>query len=272
MATIEQRAISPAPGVRVELFEADLTPLGGTTFYFHNYTYGSLFFQGNEYEPYPIRIEGLEYKTNGTLPEPHVFLSNVGSQISALLRAYGDCLGAKITRRLTLFEYLDDQPGADPTQEWPPDIYFIEQRASETNSEVEFVLKSAADIQNKQLPGRQMTSLLCRWVFRGPDCGYTGAPKTDEKGNAVTATTDRGAYNIATTYNLHDYVYVLLGGVRQYYASLVNANNFPLDNAAKWVRTQCSHRLTSGCKAHFGTTAPLPFGGFPGTARLPTSG
>jgi lambda family phage minor tail protein L len=274
-ATIRQRAQSLEPGALIEHFEADFTTLGGPIFYFHNYpTEGnaSIFFQGNEYIPYPIKCEGFEYKTTGTLPRPHLFLSNVGSTISALLREYADCINAKVTRRRTFEEFLDDQPGADPTQEFPPDVFYVDRKVTETNTEVEFELVSAADIEGVQLPRRQIISMLCMWVYRSPDCSYAGAPVTDEKGVALAPLTDRGAHDDATTYALGDYTYTLIGGIRLYYVSLANGNNAPLTDKTKWTRDMCTKRLTSGCKAHFGANNPLPFGGFPGTARLPSQG
>lgn len=274
MATIRQRAQQLEAGERVELLEADLsfcTP-AGSVYRFHNSTTqggASITWQSDVYIAYPLKIEGFEYKTEGVLPRPHLSLSNVGSTISALCRACGDCVGAQITRHVTFKEFLDGQPGADPTQEFPPDIFFVDRKVREMNTEVEFELVSAADVQGKQLPGRQIIANTCPWLYRsGEGCDYAGAPKQDDMGNNLTATTDRGAYNPVTVYANHDYTYVLVKGIRQYYVSLASSNTAPLTDATKWTRDWCAKTL-SACKVRFGATAPLPFGGFPGTSKLP---
>src|SRR3546814_18403294 len=62
---------------------------------------------------------------------------------------------AKLTRRRTLAKYLDGMPDADPDEEFPPEIWFIEQKVGETSEAVEFELASAMDFQGVQLPRRQ---------------------------------------------------------------------------------------------------------------------
>ncbi|MBF6037247.1 phage minor tail protein L, partial [Pseudomonas sp. P155] len=49
-----------APGQYVELFELDLSALGGDVYYFHGYTQvGPVLWQGKEYSPWPIKVEGM---------------------------------------------------------------------------------------------------------------------------------------------------------------------------------------------------------------------
>lgn len=270
--TLLQRAQTLEPGTRIELFDADFRPFGGEIYFFHNYPVGGsgiITWKGNDYIPRPLKVEGWEYKADGPRPTPHLFISNIDGIISSLCRQFNDCHGVVVTRHVTYEEFLDGKPGADPTQEFDPDVFKIEQKMGETNEEVEFELKSPEDAEGAQIPRRQVIAPVCRWVFRGPDCGYAGAPKTDSRGNLLAAVTDRGLYDSGTTYAVGDYAYVLIGGIRLYWVSLVNANNFSLNTAGKWVRSGCSHRLGTGCKPHFGAAAPLPFGGFPGTATLP---
>jgi lambda family phage minor tail protein L len=270
-ALITQRAQSLEAGTRVELLEADLTSLGGTVYRFHNSTTqggASITWQGNVYTAYPLKIDGFEYKGQGTLPRPHLHLSNIGSTISALCRSYKDCVGAKVTRHVTFAEFLDGQAGADPTQEFLPDIFYVDRKVNEMNTEIEFELVSAVDLQGIQLPLRQIASNNCAWLYRSPSCTYAGPPVQDEAGNALIAVTDRGAYNSATVYALRDYTYVLVNGIRQYYVSNANSNTAPLTDTTSWTRDWCRKTLTA-CKARFGATGILPFGAFPGVTALP---
>lgn len=277
MATIRQRAQSIEPGVRVELFDADFTGKGGSVLRWHPHTQGgsgTLSWQSHVYAAYPVKAEGYEYKSGGVLPRPHLFLSNIDGTISALCRLYDDCLDVKITRHVTFMEFLDGQSGADPTQEYPPDIFFVERKVSESNTEVEFELVSAADFENVQLPRRQIIANTCPWVYRGVECGYSGPPKSDEFGTPFSTLlpgvtlVDKGLYNAATIYQKGWYVYVMVNGIRQYYVSITNTNSSPLNVITKWVRDWCAKGL-SDCKVRFGANAALPYGGFPGTSKLP---
>jgi len=69
------------PGAVVELFELDLTKLGGPVLRFHagtNKLSQPVVWKAEVYEPFPIKAEGFDLSTNGTLPAPIVTVSNVG--------------------------------------------------------------------------------------------------------------------------------------------------------------------------------------------------
>lgn len=82
-------------------------------------------------------------------------------------------------------------PTADPTQEFPREIWYIERKTAETNLGIEFELVTAMDLNGVMLPRRQIIANHCMFVaiggYRGPYCGYTGPPvaKADD-----TPTTD----------------------------------------------------------------------------------
>jgi lambda family phage minor tail protein L len=219
------------PGARVELFELDATAIvGGSVLRFHGYQQAAtIWWQGHEYTPWPIQAEGFAKSAEGQQPIPKLSVGNVDGSISALCITLDDLVGAKLIRHVTLGQYLDaanftgGNPGADPTQEFPPDIWFIEQKTGETNEVVEFELLSALDFQGQMLPRRQIISNLCSFAYKGPDglCGYTGSAMFDANDVAVTDPT--------------------------------------LD--------VCGKRI-SGCKARFGTTSVLNFGGFPAAGLI----
>lgn len=271
MATLEQRIQSLQAGKRVELWTLHLTAIGAPEdLYFHNGVKqgaNEYVFQGHTFVPRAIKEEGVEYRADGPRPRPHLFIANVGSDISALLRAYNDLIGLKVTRQATLVEFLDDEPTADPTQEYRRAIYTVERKVVESRDECEFELVSADDVEGKAIPGRQVIANACRWTYRGPSCSYAGPPVADEHGNPLTATTDRGAYDSGATYVAGDYYYVMAGGIRQYY--VITATG---PTVAK--RDVCSKQLVGGCRMRFGPGSPnptlsLPTAAFPGTARLP---
>lgn len=76
-------------------------------------------------------------------------------------------------------------PAADPTAEFPVDIFYIDRKASETREVVEFELASSFDVAGVQLPRRQIVQNVCTWRYRGAECGYTGTNYFDANDAAV---------------------------------------------------------------------------------------
>jgi len=133
-------------GQEVELFELDARSItgggAGDVLRFHGYTQvGPITWQGNAYDPWPIQAEGFQL-TPDKPPMPLLNVGNVDGSISALCMQYQDMVGALLTRHRTFGQYLDavnfggTNPTADPTQEFPPDLWYIERKASETNEVV----------------------------------------------------------------------------------------------------------------------------------------
>jgi len=119
-------------------------------------------------------------------PSPTLHVSNIytndeGRQvvgiISSLCLALQDLVGAKLTVRETLAKYLDDSDEADPAQELPRQIWYIEQRIDETPGTVSFELAGALTLDGLRLPRRQI-QVTCAWLhiggYRGEYCQYTG--------------------------------------------------------------------------------------------------
>ena len=208
---------SIAPTAIIELFELQLnaTQHGISDVYrFHAgvslNNNGEVIWAGNNYLRFPIEADGFEYSGNGQLPRPKIRVSNIMGTITALLLSLPSGLeGAKVTRIRTMARYLDaanfpgGNPSADPTSEWPREIYFIDRKTGETRDVVEFELAAAFDLAGVRAPKRQCIANICQWVYKSTECGYSGA------------------------------------------------------------LTSCSKTLDD-CKAHFGSTAELPFGSFPG--------
>jgi lambda family phage minor tail protein L len=165
-------------GNLIEVFELDTTGIGGfDKYYFHAGTAQDstpIVWQGITYQPWALQAVGFEVSTRGTLPRPNLRVGNVSGAISALCRAYDDLIGATIVRRRTYAIYLDNQPGADPGQHLPDDLFFVEQKVSETVDQVEFELASAMDLGGVQLPARTIIAGSCPTEYRSPECSYNG--------------------------------------------------------------------------------------------------
>lgn len=215
----------------VELFEVDMTSLGGTTYYFHAGTNGltaNVIWNGVEYTRFPIESEGFDFSGNGPLPRPTLRVSNLNGTITALILGYKDLVGAKVTRRRTLAKFLDAvnfpggvNPEADPTAGFEPDIYYIDRKANENKNMIEFELASNIDLEGVRIPFRQIIQNVCPWGYRSAECSYTGLNYFDKNDNAVVSAGD----------------------------------------------DVCGKRLSS-CKARFGANSQLPYGAFPSASLI----
>jgi len=229
--TITSEIQKLAPSAIVDLFILDLTELGGSVYRFHagtNNLRQDIVWQANTYTAFPVQATGFEYNGNGQLPRPKFVAANLTGVLSLLAITYADLIGAKVTRKRTLKKYLDAvnftggvNPDADPTAEFPDEIYYVDRKSAETRDVVEFELSASFDVQGVKLPRRQIIQNVCPWRYKGTECGYAGTNYFDVNDNAV-------------------------GSVAQ---------------------DVCGKRLES-CQLRFGTTAELPFGGFPAAGLI----
>ena len=118
-----------------------------------------MYWQGEEYSPWPIQAEGFELQPSKP-PMPTLTVANIDGTITAACLQFQDMVGATVIRHRTLGKYMDaanfggTNATADPTQEMPVDKWYIERKASEDSTMVQFELSSALDFNNVQLPRR----------------------------------------------------------------------------------------------------------------------
>ncbi|MAH47581.1 phage minor tail protein L [Candidatus Pacearchaeota archaeon] len=254
---LQDEIISLEPSTVLEMFELELGRFSGKSFRFHPGTVfkGNLVFDEKVYHALPIEVDQFEVKGDGSLPRPHLRVSNVDGVISNIMEGYDDFVGLKIKRIRTFLKFIDSKNfrheenpfGApDPTARFPDDIYVINQKVAENKNLVEFELVSPLEMDTVKLPGRQIISNYCTWVYRGNGCHYgnsfvrppkkffpsdslqaRGDPIADEKdkefvstkgygfsteGNATwqddftTPFVDSGIYNRTGVYSSGDYV------------------------------------------------------------------
>ena len=158
-------------GALIELWEIDLRHItnrngdSGELYRFHNgvsQSRSNIWWQGNEYQAYPIKADGFEISGNG------------------------QGVGGKVTRRLVYAQFLDARnftgnknSKADPTQE-AVSYFIIEQLKSLDDEQATFELASPAETDNAKIPLLMITSDVCIWQYRSAQCGYTGGPVADE--------------------------------------------------------------------------------------------
>jgi len=176
-----------APNAVIELFELQLDATlhgANTTYYWHNgvnaNVTGNIVFATNTYIRLPITAEGFDYTSAGSLPRPTLTVSNLFSDITAILLSVnattpGNDLGGATVRRIrTLKKFLDGEATADSNARFPTEVWYVDRKASENRDTVQFELASKFDLVGMMLPKRQIVANTCQWQYRSAECGYTG--------------------------------------------------------------------------------------------------
>lgn len=173
----------------LDLYEVDLSRFGGNVYRFHDGMNGLLkpvIWQGNRYDPYPVQVTGLSMTAQGASARPKMTFANIDGLLTAINNDYDDALGAIVTRRQVIEQYLDavnfpdGNNQADPSRE-AVQKFVIEQRENSDSDFVTYVLALPTETDNAQIPARVIQADICPWRYRGQDCGYDGPPVADEK-------------------------------------------------------------------------------------------
>lgn len=114
---------------------------------------------GVSYLPYPIQSNnGWERSLDGALPRPTIILSNIFSDISALIQTWGG-INAKLIRKTIPIKNLDGGTSPNPAGVLKEEVYYVA-RFSWNNQQAVIHLRSPLDIENLRLPRRTVGSLL----------------------------------------------------------------------------------------------------------------
>lgn len=262
------------PSALLTFYVIDASTLGGGIFRFYTGTAAMqsvIVWQGNEYTPMPLECRGFQYNGQGSPPRPSMIIGNVGGAISALCINYNDLIGARLIRKRTYFKFLDGEAGADPTQQFPDDIFSIEQKAQETRSVVEFDLATSMEVDDASVPKRQFYATICGWLYRRDGCFFSGDTVIADSNDNVPGIglTNKGLWSAATVYHVGDFVYLTAAEGRSYFWCYADGGTgisgiaAAPSNSSFWHADQCSKRI-KGCTLRFaGDPAGLPFGGYP---------
>lgn len=199
MSTIAEELAKLAPSAKIELFVIDSTELGGEILRFHNGTNElsqAVVWQGLTYTPFPIEAEGFDLRATGPAPRPKIRVSNVYGLVGLLVLQYGGLEEAKVIRKITHARFLDAvnfaggvNPDADPDEQYPDDVWFVDRVSRRDNLVVEWELASPLDLEGVMVPRRQVNQMVCGSEYRSADCGYTGGAvaKADDTPTSVLA-------------------------------------------------------------------------------------
>lgn len=234
MANIQTEQQSLTPSGIISLFRLDATSLGGPVMNFVQAAKMAkpIKFAGIEFQPIDVDFSGLETSGQGALPTATIRLANTDGIPQAMVNTWGDLTGCKLTRIRTHVRFLDDEPDADPTASYPPDVFRIERKSSENAVFIEWELSTSIDQEGKMIPGRTVIRETCLWRYR-----------------YFNTSTGRFDYSKAQCPYAGNAYY--------------DINDRPVSDPA----LDYPSRRLNCCKTRFGKGAPLPFGGFPGVKR-----
>lgn len=142
-----------------------------------------------------FRVTATFTRTNGGTSWIYVGGSGVTGSAGPYFAATGSetCIawgaqleaGSAVTSYQAIGASFSRNPTADPTAEFPRDIFYVDRRSNETNEFVEFELAASLDLAGVALPRRQIIQNYCPWQYRGAECGYTGTNYFDTNDNPV---------------------------------------------------------------------------------------
>jgi len=159
--------MSLSPTAIIELFVLDASSIaGGGVYYFHagtNQVGRDIVWQGQAYQRLPMKADGFEWSSKGTLPRPKITVSNLDGVVGAMIRDLDDLVGAKVTRKRCFARHLDGMPGADPEAHWPDEPWEIDRKTAETDEAIEFELVAPLDVQGSKVPRRLINAGFCNW-------------------------------------------------------------------------------------------------------------
>jgi lambda family phage minor tail protein L len=151
----------------VELFEIEVL---GTTYYllseFNTENAGTIIFDGNTYEPFPLMIDGIEIASDGAQNRPKLSMANVVSLLSTDILGstfdFEDFIGGRVTVRTTLEKYT----GVGVTaHEFPKKVFVIDRISAKNSLVIELELASPFDLQNIRIPSRVVVGKYCPWTY-----------------------------------------------------------------------------------------------------------
>lgn len=223
------------------LYRLDATLAGASIYYFVQATKADgtpITYGGQPYTAIDIKTEDFESNAGGVLPTPKLTIANSDEFIQSLVNTYGDLAGCGVQRVRTFRRFLDDGSEPDSSAYAGPDIYRIERKSDEQPAYIEWELSAAIDQEGKMLPGRQYLRDVCPQRYRRYDPTNPAA----HPDGFVYATINPCPYT-------GDACFTATGD------ATVAAND------------ACG-RKDPDCRLRFGQDGELPFGGFPGIARV----
>lgn len=156
------------------LWLVDLIVVTGTTLYLAANS-DDVSFDGHTYTGDAIEIGALRFNAGGRLEQVDIGLANVDRVLTDHIESNDDYIvGQRVTLRRVLADHLADTTSQ---QVFPLKVAEAESSADQAA----LILHCAHDgLETKRFPTSRATQ-RCRWVFKGLECGYSGATSSCNK-------------------------------------------------------------------------------------------
>ncbi|EBI1477390.1 phage minor tail protein L [Salmonella enterica] len=168
MQDIPQRTLNETTkteqSARIDLWEFDLTPIGGERYFFCNEPNEKgepVTWQGRQYQPYPVKGDGFTMNGKGPGSRSSVSVSNLFGLVTGIAEDLNSLVGARVYRRQVYAKFLDvvnftnGNPHANPEQEVVM-FWYIEQLQDLNSIGAKFVLASPVEADGAVIPARTM--------------------------------------------------------------------------------------------------------------------
>lgn len=197
------------PGEILTLIEVDASAsrIGGRVYRFHseNISYSpeellqaaqsgtlpdkNITFKGQTYGPRPFGITGINFNGDGKPSRPVLTVSNIDSQVSAMIRAYDGLRQARVNIYVIAADLLDAN-GSIADGAFRKLVFYIDRPSQCDKNTATFDLTSPYDMDGIMIPPRT-AQVVCYWAQRGwyrsgKGCGYNGPRMFDKDNNPVS--------------------------------------------------------------------------------------
>ncbi len=174
----------------VDLYEVDVSHVirdGSNYFYFCNHVNEkgeNVVWNGQPYVPIPIKVEGMQLKSEGPSSRPTMTIANVNGYITGIINQFNGLIGAKLVRRRVPLQFLDAVNFYDGNKRANPNeyllqVYTVNSAISYNREQATFELSLPSETDGALLPKRTIYSSVCVHQYRDECCGYTGRPVAD---------------------------------------------------------------------------------------------
>ena len=156
---------------------------------------------------------------------------------------------------------------ADDTADFAEEIWYVDRKAVETRTHIQFELTSAHDVYGVKLPARSVIANLCPWKYKGVECTYDTSSLPGGSCSNSTYTTQEDCEANSATWTPRGYK--MDNTETGILSEDVCAKNFKACEL-RFPEGYCSNSTytnKSDCEDNNATwteSQEIPFGGFPG--------
>ena len=294
---INQEIFDVNPSIEIELLE--IYNIAGTSDVLRIHSGASqikksIIFDSKEYFYVPFESDSFESRNDGRMPRPTLSIINLESFMTSYVKNKDDLIGAEVKRIRTFLKFLDsdnflnyasdksywDSLGInpDPSSKLRDQYWEINRKVREDKYSIQYELVSPLEVENVQVPRRQIINNYCFFKYRGKGCGYQGDPVSDSNDvKFLDSLNNRGDWVESANYFINDFVRIIVEEGNEtrevlYVCTQDHTSdqlNKPTVNVDYWTVDACSKGL-SACKMRFkgDHDEQLPFGGFPSSRIL----